>query len=145
LFLGYHPAQLKKSNHLSLPSNWKESISGGIYITQGFDQNLLILTTDTFKEIYVRITSLNITDPLARLLMRMFMGTARHIEMDESRAISIPRDLMNYANLKEKIVIVGQGDYIEVWSQSQWNKQQSQIQDAKANAQRFSSFTIVIH
>ncbi len=143
MFLGYHPTQLKKSNHISLPPNWNESISGSIYITQGFDQNLLILTADTFKEIYTRIMSLNIADPLARLLMRMFMGTARHIEMDESRTILIPQDLMNYANLKEKIVIVGQGDYIEVWSQTQWNKQQSQIQDAKANAQRFSSFTIV--
>ncbi len=88
--------------------------------------------------------SLNIADPLARLLMRMFIGTASYIEMDESGIIPIPRDLVNYANLKKKIAIVGQGDYIEVWSLSQWNKQKSQIQDAKANAQRFSSFTIAI-
>lgn len=144
MFLGYHPAQLKKPNHFPLPSNWKESISSGIYITQGFDQNLLILTADMFKEIYVRIMSLNIADPLARLLMRMFIGTASYIEMDESGTIPIPLDLVNYANLKKKIAIVGQGDYIEVWSLSQWNKQKSQIQDAKANAQRFSSFTIAI-
>jgi MraZ protein len=142
LFLGHYPGQLKNSNLLSLPSDWRKLISGGIYLTQGFDQNLLILTTGTFHEIYLRITSLNITDPLARLLLRMFLGMASFLEMDEIGGIPLPVNLMEYANLKSEIVIVGQGDYLEIWSPDLWYQQQSQIQDAQANAQRFSTFTI---
>jgi MraZ protein len=142
LFLGHHHSQLKNSNRLSLPSHWKQAISGGIYLTQGFDQNLLILTVGAFQEVYLRITSLNITDPLARLLLRMFLGAACFLEMDEKGILLLPTDLMKYANLNGKIVIVGQGDYLEIWSPDQWHQQQSQINDAQSNATRFSAFTI---
>jgi MraZ protein len=142
LFLGHHPTQLKNSNRLSLPAGWRKLLTGGIYLTQGFDQNLLILTAETFQEIYERISSLNITDPLARLLLRMFLGTASYLEITESEPITVPQNLMEYANLKGKVVLIGQGEYLEVWSPSHWAEQEAQIQDAQANAARFSAFHI---
>jgi MraZ protein len=142
LFLGHHPTQLKSSNRLSLPASWRKILRGGIYLTQGFDQNLLILTAETFQEIYERISALNITDPLARLLLRMFLGTASYLEIKESEMISVPQNLMDYANLKGKVVLIGQGEYLEVWSPSHWAEQEAQIQDAQANAARFSAFNI---
>jgi len=145
LFLGHHLSGLINSNHLTLPSNWRKSISGGVYLTQGFDQNLLILTENTFGEIYSRITSLNITDPLVRLLSRMFLGEAVFLEIDDKGKISLPSKLMEYAKLTVDFVIVGQGEYLEVWSPDQWRMQQSELNDAQANAQRFSAFTISTH
>ena len=120
-------------------------MSGGVYLTQGFDQNLLILTSETFQEIYQRISSLNITDPLARLLLRMFLGAASYIEVKDSETISIPQNLVDYASLRSKVVLVGQGEYLEIWSPSHWAEQEAQIQDAQANAGRFSAFTIAVH
>jgi MraZ protein len=142
LFLGHHLTQLKKSNRLPIPSSWRKLISSGVYLTQGFDQNILILMPGTFQEIYARITALNITDPLARLLMRMFLSTASYVESVENETISLPQDLLGYANLESNVVVVGQGDYVEVWSSDLWQQQQSEIQDSQANAQRFSAFTI---
>jgi MraZ protein len=133
---------LKSSNRLSLPANWRKLLTGGIYLTQGFDQNLLILTAETFQEIYERITSLNITDPLARLLLRMFLGTASYLEISESEPITMPQKLMDYASLKGKVILIGQGEYLEVWSPSHWAEQEVQIQDVQANAARFSGFNI---
>ena len=145
MFLGHHHSGLKKSNHLALPTNWRKSISGGVYLTQGFDQNLLILTENTFGAIYSRITSLNITDPLVRLLSRMFLGEAVFLEIDDKGIITLPPKLMEYARLTVDFVIVGQGEYLEVWSPDQWRIQQLELNDAQANAQKFSAFTIAIH
>jgi MraZ protein len=142
LFLGHHLTQLKKSNHLPIPSNWKKMISSGVYLTQGFDQNILILLPNTFQEIYERITALNITDPLARLLLRMFLSTTSYVESIENETISLPQNLLEYANLESNVVVVGQGEYVEVWSSDLWQEQQSEIQDSHANALRFSAFTI---
>jgi MraZ protein len=144
LFLGHYPAQLKNSNRLALPANWRKLISGGIYLTQGFDQNLLILSAEKFQEIYSQIASLNIADPLARLLLRMFLGTASYIELADDEAIPVPSNLMNYANIKNRVMVVGQGEYLEVWSPSQWSRQEAQIQDAQANAGRFSAFNLAV-
>lgn len=142
MFLGHHYTQLKKTNLLPIRKDWQEMISSGVYLTQGFDQNILILKPNTFQEIYSRITGLNITDPLARLLLRMFLSTASYIEVAENELISLPQDLLNYANLETNVVVVGQGDYVEVWSSDIWQQQQIEIQDAQANAIRFSAFTI---
>jgi MraZ protein len=142
LFLGHHSTKLKRTNRLSIPSNWKNLISSGVYLTQGFDQNILILTPNTFQEIYARITGFNIADPLARLLLRMFLSTASYIENVENETISLPQNLLEYANLESNVIVVGQGDYVEVWSSDLWQQQQTEIQDSHANAQRFSAFTI---
>lgn len=142
MFLGHHLTPLKSSNRLTLPTGWRRLLEGGIYLTQGFDRNLLILTAETFQEIYERISSLNITDPLARLLLRMFLGTASYLELEENEAIMVPQNLMEYANLKGKVVLIGQGEYLEVWSPGHWAEQEAQIQDVQANAARFSAFNI---
>ena len=117
-------------------------MSAGVYLTQGFDQNLLILTPNAFQNIYARLAALNITDPFVRLLLRMFLSTANYIESVENETISLPQDLLEYANLESNVVVVGLGDYVEVWSSDLWQQQQSEIQDSLANAQRFSAFTI---
>jgi len=142
LFLGHHYTQLKNSNRLPIRSDWQKLISGGVYLTQGFHQNILILTPDIFQDIYKRLTALNITDPLVRLLLRMFLSTANYIESMENETISLPQELLGYANLESNVVVIGQGEYVEVWSSDLWQQQQTEIQDSQANAQRFSALTI---
>ena len=145
MFLGQHLSKLEESNRVTLPANWIKLISGGVYLTQGFDQNLLILTENTFNEIYLRVTSLNIADPLARLLSRMFLGKAVFLVPDEKGTLSLPVSLMDYAELKNDFVLVGQGNYLEVWSPERWEQQQAEINNVQANAQRFSAFAIAAH
>jgi len=142
LFLGHHPTQLKKLNRLPIRSDWQKLISSGVYLTQGFDQNILILMPQTFQEIYARITALNIADPLVRLFLRMFLSTASYVENVENETISLPQNLLEYANLESNVVVVGQGEYVEVWSSDLWEQQQSEIQNVQANSQRFSTLTI---
>ena len=142
MFLGHHLTQLKKSNHLPIRSDWQKLISSGVYLTQGFDQNILILMPQTFQEIYARISALNIADPLVRLFLRMFLSTASYIENVENETISLPQDLLEYANLESNVVVVGQGEYVEVWSSDLWEQQQSELQNVQANSQRFSALTI---
>ncbi len=142
MFLGHHYTQLKNSNRLPIRSDWQKLISGGVYLTQGFHQNILILTPDIFQDIYKRLTALNITDPLVRLLLRMFLSTANYIESMENETISLPQELLGYANLESNVVVIGQGEYVEVWSSDLWQQQQTEIQDSQANAQRFSALTI---
>jgi MraZ protein len=78
------------------------------------------------------------------LLTRMFLGKASYLEMDKNGAILLPFSLMEYANLNNDFILIGQGDYLEVWSPDQWRQQQEQINDAQANAQRFSTLMIGI-
>lgn len=142
MFLGHHFTQLKNLNRVPIRSEWQKLISNGVYLTQGFDKNILVLMPNTFQDIYLQIAALNIADPIVRLFMRMFLSTASYVERIENETLSLPQNLLDYANLEVDIAIVGQGEYVEIWSSDLWLEQQSEIQNSEANAQRFSVFTI---
>ena len=111
-------------------------------MTQGFDRNLQVLTANAFQEIYRRVTSLNIADPLARLLLRLILGTATEMGVDKSNHLMIPENLKEYANLQGNILLVGQGDYFEIWAPDLWARQETQLRDAETNSARFSLLTV---
>ena len=142
MFLGKYASVLDSKNRLSVPSAFSDKVLDGVYMTQGFDRNLLVLTTDAFEEIYRRVKSLNIADPLARLLLRMILSTADRVETDKDGFITIPVELIQFANLDKEVLFIGQGDYFEIWSPGLWRKQEAQLNDADANATRFSTLTI---
>jgi len=110
-------------------------------MTQGFDRNLQVLTASAFEQIYRQATSLNIADPLARLLLRLFLGSAVELPPRPPN-IAIPDNLMEYASLRENVLLIGQGDYFEIWAPDQWGQQEVQLRDVEANASRFVSLTL---
>jgi MraZ protein len=144
LFLGQYIGELKQDNRLPLPTGFQSLIPDGVYITQGFDRNVLVLTKSSFDHLYKHITSLNIADPIARTFLRMFLGAASYMEVDKDGLLSIPGELVRFADLGTKIVAVGQGGYFELWSADSWEDQKAQLKDFQANAQRFSAFTITL-
>jgi MraZ protein len=88
------------------------------------------------------VRSTSISDPLSRLLRRLFLGGAAEIAVDPLGQIEVPTDLCEYAGLGKEIIIVGQGEYLEIWSPSLWKKQIESMNDANANIHRFEKFNI---
>ncbi len=141
MFLGKFSTQLEPNNHFSVPAAFRTQLSSRMFITQGFDRNLQVLTADAFQELYRRVLALNIADPLARLLHRLLLGTANELGIDNNLLI-IPDDLKSYANLQDEILLIGQGDYFEIWSPDLWKQQETQLGDAETNSARFSVLTL---
>ena len=142
LFLGKYSGTLNKNGRLLTPASYGNQLSGGVYITQGFERNLLVLPPTAFEEIYRRVCSQNIADPLARMLQRLMLGTASLLESGAGGAITIPEELRSFAGLSHGVLLVGQGDYFEIWQPELWESQEIQLRDARANASRFSTLTV---
>ena len=111
-------------------------------MTQGFDRNLQVLTANAFQEIYRRVMSLNIADPLVRSLLRLVLGTATEMGVDKNNLLIIPEHLKEFANLQEDAFLIGQGDYFEIWTPELWTRQETQLRDAEMNSSRFSMLTV---
>ena len=142
LFLGKFSRTLDTTGRFSVPPAFRGPLSGGAYLTQGFDRNLQVLTNDAFQEIYHTVVSLNIANPLARLLLRLILGTAQELGMDADGQLTIPEELKGIANLQRDIFLIGQGKYFEIWAPDLWSRQEAQLQDAESNADRFSALTV---
>jgi MraZ protein len=144
MFIGQYHRAINDESRLTIPAGFRERLSGGAFVTQGFDRNLWVLTAQAFQEIYRRVTAMNLADPLARLLLRMILGAASELEMDEAGSIFVPQNLREFANLNGEAVLVGQGDYFEVWSPAHWHEQETQLQDAETNSQRFVMLDLAV-
>jgi MraZ protein len=125
-----------------VPSAFRQDLAGGAYVTQGFDRNLQVLTTRAFQEISQRAMSLNMADPLARLLLRLILGTAHALETDTQGYLTIPDELKDFAGLQQEVLLVGQGTYFEIWAPDLWATQEAELRDAESNARRFSALTV---
>jgi MraZ protein len=140
LLLGLYSSTLEDKNRLVLPDGFKEEYKDGIYITRGFDRNIMALTLSAFESIYERVMSLNLTDPVVRLLLRMVLGNAYRAEITPDWKIDISDTLKEAADLEREVILVGQGDFVELWSPDNWSKQEEKLINVEAN--QFSALNI---
>jgi len=139
MFLGEYRHNLDSKDRLTVPVRYRELLDAGAYIVRGFDRNLMVLTEDAFGAISQHLQKMSITDPVARSLRRLILGSASRLDVDKAGRVLIPDFLCQKAGLcsEKEAVLVGQGNYFEIWSPEEWDIQQQALDDAEANTQRF--------
>jgi len=142
MFLGRYQHSIDDKGRLMVPARFRELLEGGAYLTQGFEKCLMVMTEAHFKQVYDLITSMSLTDPTARLLRRLIFSNAYQVEVDKVGRILVPGNLRQFAGLEADAVVAGQGEYFEVWTPAEWDKQAAMLNDAEANNHRFAALNI---
>ncbi len=139
MFLGQYRHSIDSKGRLTIPSRFRELLlTEGAFVSQGFEQNLMVRTVPAFEELSKKVEALSQTVQNSRLLKRLIFSTAERVEVDKAGRILIPEFLRQSASLQNETVIVGAGDYFEIWAPEIWAKQEAELQDTEANAQRFA-------
>jgi len=138
MFLGQFQHNLDDKGRLMIPARFRELLAAGAFITQGFDKCLMVMTDVYFKQVYERISAMNLADPMARLLRRLILSNAYPVEADKVGRILVPQNLRQVITLESEAIVAGQGEYFEVWTPAAWNEQMAQLQDLETNDQRFA-------
>ena len=142
MFLGQYQHNLDDKGRLTIPAKFRDALSEGAYLTQGFDRNLRLITEADFEAMAAQINRLSMTDPAIRQLRRLIFATASEVQLDRIGRTLVPQFLREFAGLENEAVIVGVGEAIEIWSPEAWAEQEGLLQDADANAQRFAELDL---
>lgn len=142
MFLGQFVHSIDDKGRITVPVRFRASLSSGAYITQGFERNLMVYTSETFQRMAQRATTLSTTNPEARAIRRVIFGGATDVELDSSGRILIPPFLRDYAQLQNEVTIVGAGEYFELWENKLWVAELDSVTDPEVNARRFTDFDI---
>ena len=137
MFLGQFQHNLDDKGRLMIPARFRELLAAGAFITQGFDRCLMVMTDMYFRQVYDRISAMNLADPNTRLLRRFILSNAYPVEIDKVGRILVPQNLRQGILLESEAIVAGQGEYFEVWTPAEWNAQMAQLQDIETNNQRF--------
>lgn len=138
MFLGRYHHTVDEKGRLTIPARYRDLLAAeGAYLTQGFDSNINVYPIPIFERISLRVNRLSMTDPSARLLRRLMFSNAELVVLDKAGRILVPHFLREGLNLDSEAVIVGMGDYFEIWSPNQWVGQTAMMEESEPIAVRF--------
>ena len=144
MFMSQYDHTIDAKGRITIPVRYREYLTEGAFVTQGFDHNLMVLTTVDFDNITRKIDEMSLTNPAARQLKRQIFGFAEQVNLDKMGRILIPAFLRQSANLADSAVIVGMSAFFEIWSPDRWQQQCLDLQNPEADEQRYAAFDLPI-
>jgi MraZ protein len=77
-----------------------------------------------YKKIHAGISALSDFDEEQRRLKRIFFMSIAQVELDSAGRILLPKAMLAHAKLEKDVIMVGMGNYIEMWNPEMFEKQQ---------------------
>lgn len=142
MFLGTYQHAIDEKGRLTIPAVFRDSLEEGAFISQGFDRCLMVMTTTYFQQVYARINVMSLTDPTARLLRRQIFSTAYKVEVDKAGRVLVPQNLRQFLGVDGEAMVIGQGEYFEVWETTNWERQAQILQDVDTDPQRYQALNL---
>lgn len=84
------------------------------------DRCLVIYPEPRWLEVLPQIQALPNMNKAVKRLQRLMIGYASPLELDANGRVLVPPTLRDYAGLDKKLILVGQGKSLELWSEERW-------------------------
>ena len=128
MFRGIHSVNMDAKGRLAIPAKFRELLNsacgGQLVITiDPVARCLALYPLPQWEEIQTKIENLPSLNPGAKRMQRLFIGHASDCDLDSSGRFLIPSPLRDYASLEKKLVLLGQGQKVEIWSDENWQAQ----------------------
>ncbi len=120
MLIGEYTHTLDDKNRLSLPSKFRQEMGKKVIVTPGLDGCLFVFTLKQWKEISSKLSNSSMLQSDARSFNRFMFGGAEEADVDSIGRILLPEFLKKRAKLKEKVVIIGVEDRVEIWNEEEW-------------------------
>ena len=110
---------------MALPTRHREVLllasEGKLVVTIDMREPCLLLYPLSEWEVVQRkLEALSNINRNARTLQRLLIGHATDLELDSAGRVLLPNLLREYAELNKKMVVVGQGNKLELWADDLW-------------------------
>lgn len=110
---------------LAIPAKIRDALlsdcQGRVVITAHTEERcLLVYPEPQWLDLLPKIEALPNIHRKARMAQRLLLGYATPLELDGNGRVLLPSTLRDYACLEKKLLLVGQGKKLELWSESNW-------------------------
>jgi MraZ protein len=136
VFIGTSYPKLDDKFRLILPAKFRDRLAGGVVLTKGQENCLVLLTTAEFE---ARAAFVSGTAPIGsrerRGLQRHYFNLAEPQTPDGQGRILVNLGLREWAELNRDLVVVGVGKHIEIWNPEKYTA------FMEATAEDFANFS----
>lgn len=131
MFQGAAAVVLDVKGRLAVPARHRDLLqsrsAGKLVLTGHPDGCLLLYPGNDFEALRERLLAVSDTDPKVAAWKRVLVGMAEEQDPDAQGRVLVSAVLRQYAGIEKQVMLVGQGNRFEVWSEMGWSKQLEQI------------------
>lgn len=140
MFIGEYTHTLDPKNRISLPARFRKNLGRTVVLTRGLDRCLYVYPKrDWEREAKMHAAHADGT-AAGRGLARLFLAGAMEAEVDSAGRVLIPDHLKHFATLRQKAVVAGVANRVEIWDETAWKKYTTAIErDADAYAEQLGA------
>lgn len=131
MFRGVQHINMDAKGRLAMPARQREPLAemcgGKVVVTIDTQATCLVIYPLPEWERFEReVQALPAMKPAIRRFQRLTLGYASDLELDANGRMLLPQSLREYAQLEKKLVVVGQGNKLELWSEALWFAERDQ-------------------
>ncbi|WP_026318000.1 division/cell wall cluster transcriptional repressor MraZ [Algicola sagamiensis] len=128
MFRGASAINLDAKGRLAIPSRYRQMLAvdtcGSLICTIDLHQPCLLLyPLNEWELIERKLRQLSSMNPHERRIQRLLLGYASEGELDKAGRFLIPAPLRQHAGVDKHIMLVGQLNRFEIWSEAKWQDQ----------------------
>ncbi|GAA4500252.1 division/cell wall cluster transcriptional repressor MraZ [Pseudaeromonas paramecii] len=125
---GAHAIALDGKGRLAIPTKFRdwlrEECDGQLVCTIDINHPCLLLyPLPEWEEIERKLKALSSMQPAERRLQRLLLGYASECELDGNGRVLLSAPLRQHAGLDKQVMLVGQLNKFELWSEARWLQQ----------------------
>lgn len=127
---GEYECKVDAKGRLRMPSSLVRQLSSDnltFTVNRGFEKNLILYPKEVWNQKAAEIDSrLNVYSSKQRQVLRYFYRGATEVALDGSDRILLPKTLVKYASITDKVMLFAMQQQIEIWSIEEYEKMISQ-------------------
>ena len=125
--IGTYECKIDVKGRLLIPSAFKKQLAPvipkGFVLKRAVFQNCLELyPLEQWEELIKKVNSLNRFKKKNNDFIRRFTAGVKFIELDSNGRLLIPRDLIEFSNIKREVTLSSSVNIIEIWDKSSYEK-----------------------
>ena len=125
--IGTYECKIDVKGRLLIPSAFKKQLAPvipkGFVLKRAVFQNCLELyPLEQWEELINKVNSLNRFKKKNNDFIRRFTAGVKFIELDSNGRLLIPRDLIEFSNIKREVTLSTSVNIIEIWDKSSYEK-----------------------
>ena len=128
MFIGQYHHHLEAKGRLSIPKEFREKLGEMAVITRGLDGCLFLFPQSKWLELAKKLKNTPLTSLDARAFSRLLTYGGFEVTIDKQGRILIPEVLRTFAHLKEKVMVAGSLDRVEIWDKETFETYQQKIE-----------------
>lgn len=129
-FFGRYEHSLDSKGRVVLPARFRVHFDTHAFLTQYLDGCLALWTPDEFAKRLTEYSQAQGRSSADRNLARVWAAGSQEVEIDKQGRLALPQYLMAFAQLRDRLLVVGAMERIELWDPARW---EARVRPAEAD------------